>query len=67
MSNSIEHKNFILGTKLQQHDIHLIIKVIVTLIDNEKGHKNELMVIFHKLIHSQTSYLVPRYNTISDI
>ena len=32
-----------------------------------KGHKNELMVICRKLWHSQTSYLVPRYNTISDI
>ena len=45
----------------------------VTLTDDE-GHrrrskvtKNELMVIYRKLLHSQTSYLVPRYNTISDI
>ena len=46
----------------------------VTLTDDE-GHrwrskftKNELMVklICRKLLHSQTSYLVPRYNTISD-
>ena len=41
-----------------------------TVSDNE-GHrqrskvtKNELMVISHKLLHSQT-YLVPRYNTIN--
>ena len=32
-----------------------------------KGHKNELMVISRKLLHSQTSYLVPRHNTTSDI
>ena len=29
--------------------------------------KNELIVISRELLHSQTSYLVPRYNTISDI
>ena len=29
--------------------------------------QNELMVISRKLLHSQTSYLVPRYNTISDM
>ena len=45
-------------------------KVTVT---NHGGHrlrskvtKNELMVICRKLLHSQTSYLVPRYNTISN-
>ena len=45
----------------------------VTLTDDE-GHrrrskvtKNELMFIYRKILHSQTSYLVPRYNTISDI
>ena len=32
-----------------------------------KGHKNELMVISRKLLHSQTSYLVSWYYTISDI
>ena len=45
----------------------------VTLTDDE-GHrqrakvtKNELMDISRKLINSQTSHLVPRYNIISDI
>ena len=49
-----------------------MIKMKVTLTDDE-GHrqrpkvtKNEIMVISLKLLHSQTSYLVPRYNTISD-
>ena len=32
-----------------------------------KGHKNEIMVIACKLFYSQTSYLIPRYNTISNI
>ena len=50
-----------------------MIKMKVTLTDDE-GHrrrtkviKNELLVISRKLLHSQTSYLVPKYNTISDI
>ena len=50
-----------------------MIKVKMTLTDDE-GHRrrskvteNELMVISRKLLHSQTSYLVPRHNTISDI
>ena len=38
MSNSIEHTNFILGTNTQQHDVHLMIKVKVTLRDDE-GHR----------------------------
>ena len=50
-----------------------MIKMKVTLTDDEshrqrsKVTKNELMFISHRLLHSQTSYLVPRYNTISDI
>ena len=50
-----------------------MIKVKVTLTDDE-GHrkrsdvpKRELMVISRKLIHSQTLYLMLRYNTISEI
>ena len=74
ISNTIEPTNFVLGTNTQQYNAHLIIKMKVTLTDDE-GHrrrskvtKNELMVISRKLLHSQTSYLVPRqYNTISDI
>ena len=73
ISNSITLANFVLGTNTQQYNVHLIIKIKVTLTDDE-GHrcrskvtKNEQMVIFRKLSHSQTSYLVPRYNTISDI
>ena len=73
ISNSIEPTNFVLRTNTQQHNVHLMIKMKVTLKDDE-GHrkrskvtKNELMVICRTLIHSQTSYLVPRYNTISDI
>ena len=31
-----------------------------------KGHKSELMVICRKLLHSQTSYLVPRYNIMAN-
>ena len=72
ISNFIEPTNFVLETNTQQHNVHLMIKMKVTLSDDE-GHsrrskvtKNELMVIFRKLVHSQT-YLVPRYSTISDI
>ena len=35
ISNSIEHTNFIFGTNTQQHDVHMIIKVKVTLTDDE--------------------------------
>ena len=73
ISNSIEPTNFVLGTNSQKHNVHLMIKMKVTLTHDE-GHrrrskvtKNELMVISRKLLHSQTSYLIPRYNTISDI
>ena len=50
-----------------------MIKVKVTLMDDEglrrrsEVTKNVLMVIRRKLLHSQTSYLVPKYNTIGDI
>ena len=73
ISKSIEPTNFVLGTNTQQHNIHLMIKMKVTLTGNEghkrkgKGNKNELMVISRRLLHSQTSYLIPRYNTISNI
>ena len=73
ISHSIEPTNFILGTNTQQHNVHLMLKMKVTLTDNEshrrrsKVIKNELMVISRKLLHSQTSYLIPRYNTMSDI
>ena len=73
ISNSIEHTNFVLGMNTQQYNVHLIIKMKVTLTDDEgyrrrsKVTKNELMVLYRKLLHSQTSYLVPRYYTISDI
>ena len=53
------------------YNVHLMIKMKVTLTDDE-GHRrrstvtnNELMVISHNS-HSQTSCLVPRYNTTSD-
>ena len=73
ISNSIEPTNFVLETYTQQYNVHLIMKKKVTLTDNE-GHrrrskvtKNELMVISRKLLHLQTAYQTPRYNTISDI
>ena len=50
-----------------------MIKMKVTLTDNENNRrrskvaKNEVMVISRKLLHSQTSYIFPRYNTRSDI
>ena len=73
ISNSIEPTNFVLETNTQQYNVHLMIKMKVILKDDE-GHrwrskvtKNELLVISRKLLHSQTSYLVPRYNAISDI
>ena len=72
-TNSIEPTNFILGTNTQENNVHLMIKMKVTLTVDE-GHRRrlkvtkiELMVISRKLLHSQTSYLVPRYITISDI
>ena len=73
ISNSIEPTNYVLGTNTQQHNVHLMIKMKVTLTDDEeyrwrsKVTKNELMVISRKLLHSQTSHLVTRYNTTSDI
>ena len=73
ISNSIEPTNFVLRTNTQQHNIHLMVNMKVTLTDDE-GHrrrskirKNELMVISRKLLHSQISYLVPRYIIISNI
>ena len=75
ISNSIEPTNFVLGTNTQQYayNVHLLIKMKVTLA-NDEGHrrrsmvtKNDLMVISRNVLHSQTSYLVPRHNTISDI
>ena len=73
ISKSIEPANFALGTNTQQYNVHQIIKMKLTL-TNDEGHrrrskviKNELLVICRKLLQSQTSYLVPRYNTISDI
>ena len=62
-----------LRTNTQQYNVHLMIKMKVTLTDDEchrlmsKVIKNELMVISRKLLHSQTTYLEPRHNTISDI
>ena len=35
--------------------------------EGQRSHNNELMAICRKLLHSQTSYLISRYNTISDI
>ena len=32
--------------------------------EGQMSKKIELMVISRKLLHSQTSYMVPRYNTI---
>ena len=60
VSNSIEPTNFILGTNTQQHNVHLMIKMKVTLTDDE-GHRRrskvikKLMVKSRKLFHSQTS------------
>ena len=73
ISNSIEPRNFVLGTNTQQRNVHLMITMKVTLTDDD-GHRwrskvttKELMVISRKLLHSQTSYLVPRNNTRRDI
>ena len=41
-----------------------MIKVKVTLTGNE-GHKNELVIISRKLLHSQTLYLAPRFNALT--
>ena len=49
--------NFILGTKTQQHNVHLMINIKMTLTDDEchrqrsKVAKNELMVIYRTLLH----------------
>ena len=43
ISNSIQHTNFILGTNTQQHDAQLMIKVKVTLTDDE-GHRRKSKV-----------------------
>ena len=73
ISNSIEPTTFVLEINAQQYNVHLMIKMKVTFTDDE-GHrrrskvtKNEPMVICRKLLHSQTSYLASRYNTLSGI
>ena len=60
ISNSIEHTNFILGTNTQQHDVHLMIKVKVTLTDDE-GHRRRSKVT--KSEHGHTSQTI----TLADI
>ena len=58
ISNSIEPTNFVLGTNTQQYNVHLIIKMNVTLTDDEdhsrrsKFTKNKLMAICSELLHS---------------
>ena len=53
--------------------IKTLTKIKVNLTDDEVYRRrskvtiNEVRVISRKLLHSETSYLVPRYNTISDI
>ena len=54
ISNSIEPTNFVLGTNTQQYNVYLIIKMKLTLTDDE-GHRRrskvtkiELMVIYRK-------------------
>ena len=56
--------SFIFGTNIQQHKVHLIVKVQMTLTDAE-GQRSQI-VISDKVLHPHTSYLVPMYNTISD-
>ena len=72
ISKSIESTNFVLGTNTQQYNVHLIMKMNVTLTDD--GHrrrpkvtKKELMVICLKLLH--ITDIIPGTNveTISDI
>ena len=66
---------YILDTNIQQHKVHLMINVNVTLTDAEdhtsEGQRslttNEPMVISRKLLPSNTLYLVLRYNTIGNI
>ena len=69
ISISTEATNFILGTNTQQYLVHPIVRVHVTLTDAEdqRLHKNKQMVISRKVLHTQTSNLVTRYNTISNI
>ena len=43
ISNSIEPTNFVLGTNTQQYNVHLIIKLKVTLTDDE-GHRRRSKV-----------------------
>ena len=44
ISNSIEPTNFILGTNTQQHNVHLMIKMKVTM-TNDEGHRRRPKVI----------------------
>ena len=44
ISNSIEPTNFVLGTNIQQHNVQLMIKMKVTLVDDE-GHRRRSKVI----------------------
>ena len=73
ISNSIEPTNFVFGTNTQQCKLRLIIKMKVTLTDDEGPRQRskvtniELMVISSKVLQTQTSYLVSRYNTKREI
>ena len=71
--NSIEPTNFILGTNIQQHEVHLMIKVKVTLTDSE-GHRWRSKVIKNnKWTHLPNNFThrhhtqIPRFNMFSDI
>ena len=61
ISNSIEPTNFVLRTNTQQHNVHLMMKMKVTLTDVESHSRKS------KVIKKWTNGHISQTNTLSDI
>ena len=74
ISKAISSTDFILGTKVQPNKAHSMTQVPMTLTEGQgqrsrsnfpqNGSKTKELVISWRLFNLQTSYLVPRYNSI---
>ena len=62
ISNSIELTNFIFDTNIQRHNIHLIIKMKVTLTDAE-SHRLRSNVTISNYLSYLASYYTYRHHT----
>ena len=74
ISQAISPTDFILGTKVQPNKAHSMTQVPMTLTEGQgqrsrsnfpqNGPKTKELVISRRLFNLQTSYMVPRYNSI---